>query len=95
MDGYRPCMLLNTRRKLLPCTADCERVQQARRLRRATWAALRDARLQGVRLDDITSTLQICADRLFGDTDNLVYECRVSAGDALLADGRITIMLRT
>jgi len=30
---------------------------------------------------------------LFGDT-NAVYECRVSAGDVLLANGRITIMLR-
>jgi predicted hotdog family 3-hydroxylacyl-ACP dehydratase len=56
-------------------------------------AALRDARLQVMRLDDIASPLQICAYRLFGDA-NAVYECRVSAGDVLLADGRITIMLR-
>src|SRR5205809_79426 len=58
-------------------------------------AALRDARLYATRLDDINSPLQICASRLFGDGTNTVYECRVSAGDALLADGRITIMLRT
>ena len=58
-------------------------------------AALRDARLYATRLDDINSPLQICASRLFGDSTNTVYECRVSAGDALLADGRITIMLRT
>ena len=57
-------------------------------------AALRDARLHVTRLDDITSPLQICAYRLFGDAVNAVYECRVSAGDALLADGRTTIMLR-
>ncbi len=56
-------------------------------------AALRDARLQVMRLDDIASPLQICAYRLFGDA-NAVYECRVLAGDVLLADGRITIMLR-
>ncbi len=57
-------------------------------------AALRDARLLVMRLDDIASPLEICAHRLFGDAANTVYECRVSAGDLLLADGRITIMLR-
>ena len=58
-------------------------------------AALRDAHLHVTRLDDVASPLQIRAYCLFGDTANLVYECRVSAGDALLADGRITILLRT
>lgn len=58
-------------------------------------AALRNARLQVMRLDNIASELKICAHRLFGDTANSVYECRVSTGDGLLADGRITIMLRT
>ena len=57
-------------------------------------AALRDARLRVICLDDVASPLQICAHRLFGDAANTVYECRVSAGDLLLADGRITIMLR-
>ncbi len=57
-------------------------------------AALRDARLRVICLDDIASPLEICAHRLFGDAANTVYECRVSAGDLLLADGRITIMLR-
>jgi len=57
-------------------------------------AALRDARLRVICLDDIASPLEICAHRLFGDAANTVYECRVSAGDVLLADGRITIMLR-
>jgi len=57
-------------------------------------AALRDARLRVICLDDVASPLQICAHRLFGDAANAVYECRVSAGDLLLADGRITIMLR-
>src|SRR6266496_6253863 len=52
-------------------------------------AALRDARLRVMRLDDIASPLRICAYRLFGDA-NAVYECRVSAGDVLLANGRIT-----
>ena len=58
-------------------------------------AALRDARLQVMRLDDVASPLRICAHRLFGDATNAVYECRVSAGNASLAEGRITIILRT
>ena len=58
-------------------------------------AALRDARMHVMRLDDIASPLQICAHRLFGEAANTVYECRVSSGDVLLADGRIIIMLRT
>jgi predicted hotdog family 3-hydroxylacyl-ACP dehydratase len=57
-------------------------------------AALRDAHLHVMRLDNVALPLQICAYRLFGETANTVYECRVSAGDILLADGRITIMLR-
>jgi predicted hotdog family 3-hydroxylacyl-ACP dehydratase len=58
-------------------------------------AALRDARLYVIRLDDVTSPLRICANRLFADGANAVYECRVSAGDVPLADARITIVLRT
>jgi predicted hotdog family 3-hydroxylacyl-ACP dehydratase len=58
-------------------------------------ATLRDARLHVMRLDDIVSSLRIYAHRLFGDAANTVYECQVSAGDVLLAEGRITIMLRT
>ena len=57
-------------------------------------AALRDARLHVVFLDDITSPLQVCANRLFGDGANTVYECRVLANNALLANGRVTIIQR-
>src|SRR5438093_13769147 len=57
-------------------------------------AALRAARLHVMRLNDVASPLRICAHRLFGEGANAVYECSVSAGDALLVDGRITIMLR-
>jgi predicted hotdog family 3-hydroxylacyl-ACP dehydratase len=57
-------------------------------------AALRDARLHVMRLDDVASPLQIRAHRLFGEAANTVYECQVSGGDVLLAEGRITIMLR-
>jgi predicted hotdog family 3-hydroxylacyl-ACP dehydratase len=58
-------------------------------------AALRDARVHVAFLDDIDSSLQISASRLFGDKANTVYECRITAGDVLLASGRITIMERT
>ena len=57
-------------------------------------AALRDARLHVVFLDDIRSPLQVCANRLFGDGVNAVYECRVLADNALLANGRVTIIQR-
>jgi predicted hotdog family 3-hydroxylacyl-ACP dehydratase len=58
-------------------------------------AALRDAHLQVVRLDDIASPLEVRARRLFGDAANTIYECHISAGDVPLVDGRITIMLRS
>jgi predicted hotdog family 3-hydroxylacyl-ACP dehydratase len=54
--------------------------------------ALRDASLHVSRLDDLPRHLQVQAQRLFGDTVNTVYECKISTGDQLLADGRITIM---
>jgi predicted hotdog family 3-hydroxylacyl-ACP dehydratase len=58
-------------------------------------AALRDARLHVAFLDDIRSPLQICANRLFGDSANTVYECRVLADNVLLANARVTIIQRT
>jgi len=57
-------------------------------------AALRDGRLFVGSLDDVESALQVEALRLFGDGVNCVYECRVSARDRLLAEGRITIVER-
>jgi predicted hotdog family 3-hydroxylacyl-ACP dehydratase len=57
-------------------------------------AALRDARLHVARLDDIRSPLYIRANRLFGDGANTIYECRVSADNVPLADGRVTIVQR-
>jgi predicted hotdog family 3-hydroxylacyl-ACP dehydratase len=58
-------------------------------------AALRNARLHASRLDDFDSALEIFASRLFGDNANTVYECRISAGDVLIAEGRITIVERS
>jgi predicted hotdog family 3-hydroxylacyl-ACP dehydratase len=57
-------------------------------------AALRNAHLHAARLDDITSPLQIYANRLLGDGANTIYECRVSADNVLLANARITIIQR-
>lgn len=58
-------------------------------------AALRDACLHVTFLDDITSPLQVCANHLFGDRANTIYECRVSAENVLLANARVTIIQRT
>lgn len=58
-------------------------------------AALRDARLNVDRLDDIIGPLEIRADRLFGEGADTVYECKISAGATLLSQGRVTIMLRS
>ena len=58
-------------------------------------AALRDAHLYVQRLDDIDSALEIFASRLFGDRANTVYECRISASNTPIAQGRITIVQRT
>jgi predicted hotdog family 3-hydroxylacyl-ACP dehydratase len=57
-------------------------------------AALRDAKLYAAYLDDLISPLEILARRLFGDSANTVYECRISAGPVLLAEGRISIIER-
>jgi predicted LPLAT superfamily acyltransferase/predicted hotdog family 3-hydroxylacyl-ACP dehydratase len=57
-------------------------------------AAFRAARLHVNRLDDIQCLLQVHATRLFGEEANTVYECRVSAGDRVLAEARVTIMPR-
>jgi predicted hotdog family 3-hydroxylacyl-ACP dehydratase len=57
-------------------------------------AALRDAHLHAAHLDDIASPLRICANHLVGEGANTIYECRVLAGNILLANGRITIVQR-
>lgn len=58
-------------------------------------AALRDGRLQVTRLDHIHLPLRIHATRLFGDRANTVYEFLILAANVLVAQGRITIILRT
>ena len=56
-------------------------------------AALRDAHLHVARLDDLMSPLEVRAQRMFGDAGNTIYQCSISAGGVLVADGRVTIML--
>ena len=58
-------------------------------------ASLRDAHLHVMRLDHVTSPLQVRAQRCFGDAANTIYECQILSDNVLLADGRITIILRT
>ena len=57
-------------------------------------AALRDAHFHVTRLDDAPLPLLVCARRLFGDFANTIYECRILADGTVLAEGRITIILR-
>jgi predicted hotdog family 3-hydroxylacyl-ACP dehydratase len=57
-------------------------------------AALRDAHLHVGHLDDLASPVEVRAQRLFGDAGNTIYQCSISADGTLVADGRVTIMLR-
>lgn len=58
------------------------------------FVALRNARLHITYLDEVVSPLEVRAKCLFGHSANTIYECRISAGDTLLADGRVTIIQR-
>jgi predicted hotdog family 3-hydroxylacyl-ACP dehydratase len=55
-------------------------------------AGLRHARVHAIRLDDIDLPLEVRAIRLFGEAANLIYESRITAGNTLLAEGRVIIM---
>ena len=57
-------------------------------------AAVRDVEFYVERLDNIEPALEVRAERLFGEAVNTVYDCKVLANDKLLAQGRVTIMLR-
>ena len=57
-------------------------------------AALRDTHLYVGRLDDLPSPLEVRAKRLFGDAGNTVYECAILTSGNVIAEGRVTIMLR-
>jgi predicted hotdog family 3-hydroxylacyl-ACP dehydratase len=57
-------------------------------------AAVRDAHLYVSCLDNVATPLKVRAKRLFGEAGNTVYECAISASDQVVAEGRVTIMLR-
>ena len=57
-------------------------------------AALRDAHLHVLRLDDLASPLEVRAQHLFADSGNTIYQCALSASGTPVAEGRVTIMLR-
>ena len=58
-------------------------------------AALRDGRLHVPWLEDLTAPLHVRALRLFADRANNVYQCTISAAQNVVAEARITIMLRS
>jgi predicted hotdog family 3-hydroxylacyl-ACP dehydratase len=58
-------------------------------------AALRDAHLYVDRLDSLASPLEVRVQWLFGDSGNTIYQCAISASCTAVAEGRVTIMLRT
>lgn len=54
-------------------------------------AAARDFELHVARLDDLQADLLIDAERLLSMGDGAIYGFRVSAGDRLLAEGRLSV----
>jgi len=56
-------------------------------------ASIRGASLHAARLDDVQSPLQVRAQRLMGDSNNIVYSFELAAGERLLLRGRATVVL--
>jgi predicted hotdog family 3-hydroxylacyl-ACP dehydratase len=57
-------------------------------------AALRDASVEVRMLDRFTDPLVVRANALISDSANSVYKCIISVGEAVVAQGRVTIILR-
>jgi len=55
--------------------------------------SLRSVDLAVERLDDVADDLEIVAERLSGDGNNVLYGFAVRAGDRLLAGGRAAVIL--
>ena len=53
--------------------------------------AARDLQLHVTRIDDLPGDLQVVAERLMAMGDGVIYGFRVTAGDRLLAEGRLTV----
>jgi predicted hotdog family 3-hydroxylacyl-ACP dehydratase len=68
---------------------------EARRRPRAGWLlSVRDCVFHGQSLDDIASPLRIEAEQMGSNEDTRLYRFRVSAQEAVLAEGRAAVMLR-
>lgn len=57
-------------------------------------AALRDARWFVAELDTVAALLEVSARQLLNEAGRCIYAIRVSAGDRVLAEGRIVIVPR-
>lgn len=56
-------------------------------------ASVRGVSLNAVRLDDVPAPLQVRAQRLMGDSNNIVYSFELAAEERLLLRGRATVVL--
>jgi predicted hotdog family 3-hydroxylacyl-ACP dehydratase len=57
-------------------------------------AAIRDLKLEVARLDDLTEEILVSATKLFGNADGQIYSFKASAGERILATGRVSVMFR-
>ncbi|HJW24235.1 MAG TPA: hotdog family protein [Rhodocyclaceae bacterium] len=70
---------------ILASAADCPR--------QGFLASVRNVDLAVDRLDDVAEDLDIRAERLAGDGNNVLYQFSVRAGDRLLLSGRAAVIL--
>ena len=54
--------------------------------------SVRDIRCHIRRLDCVTSTLEVCADRIYGDAAGLIYTFAVTAARTALVTGRASVV---
>jgi predicted hotdog family 3-hydroxylacyl-ACP dehydratase len=69
--------------------------QQGRRAPPGLLASLRDVWLAPVAVQDCAGELEVVAVRVFGDSNGWQYEFEVSHQAALLASGRVAVVLRS
>ena len=85
-------MASNTLLKPWPSTAPCS---PARVTKAASRARATDQRAQcdlhAARLDDLPGELIVCAERLSGDANNILYQFSVSHADRCLLAGRAAV----
>jgi predicted hotdog family 3-hydroxylacyl-ACP dehydratase len=69
--------------------------QQGRRAPPGLLASLRDVWLAPIAVQDCAGELEVVAVRVFGDGNGWQYEFEVSHQSALLASGRVAVVLRS